>query len=743
MPPVPPSPGTTPAPTTPLPDGVRVAVDALHAHLRLELGHRVEAALGAAQRKLHHLGEVSTGALLEAHWHDNLRRLVENRQRLLPRLLSDLRGTLDRLRDPPPAPTRSPTLAPVIPKATDLRLVEEAELDEAGMLDELGRRQEARAGLPLLLLGQRFGVLAAAPAFGAASLPVGARALAAAFMEAAGELGLDEDARKILLRAFEREALADYPAMADTMNAVLDRSGVLPGLSYVPLRPRPAPGSTTIASTARPHVRDDGSRDEVSASAPLLTEDRRMAQMRQWMAERRHLLARLSGAANRTPAQVLGEPELDNVLAALQVGPLTSRSTARLRQAIQEQAQRMGTDATVQDRQADSLALFGDLHMRLHERVDPSAHSLLAGLQVPLLRVAVRDPGFLVQPSAPPRRLLATIVDATAGHHGPEGLDPQLLERMQEVVRELALKHPHDPEVFEQACSTLEEPGQAALRRAEIAERRHVEAARGRERLLSARRSATAALTWAMGEQDPPVFLRNLLEQAWTDALSLVALRSGTSSPQWHEHMETTAAISRAIRDGQPADALHVDRAREALGLIGYHPDQAQAIAGHLTATGNPDADPASRTELVLEMKERSRLGVRDEDVPPGLRDGNGTARTRSQQEWESRLALIPDGHWLEFDAPERPGGVLRLRLAWRGQDSGRVLLLNVRGHPPAEPPVDNVQDLARMLAAGQARLLGERLPEVLEHAWRSMVDGLQPHPTPLAGAPSGTEPSR
>lgn len=720
MPPAPSSPRDV-APSR-LPPGVRVAVDALHAHLALELGRRIEATLVATQRQLHHRAQVSTGAILEAHWHGNLQRLVDNRLRLLPRLLSDLRDTLEALRDPPPPPAHVPAPAQVKAAPLDLRLVEETELDEAGLLDELGRRQEARAGLPLLLLGQRFGVLAAAPAFTAARLPVGARALAQAVLTAATELKLDDDARKVLLRAFETEGLADFPAMADSMNAVLDRAGVLPGLTYVPLRPRPA----SAAPPARAPRAPVGSATTPSPETAALAEDRRLAQMRQWMAERRYLLSRLSGNADRVPPPVLGAQELDNVLAALQVGPVVARSTARLRQAVHEQAQRLGTDAVPGDEQADSLALFGDLYMRLLDRVHPSAHTLLAGLQMPLLRLAVRDPGFLVRPSATPRKLLATVAESAAAYHGSEGLDPQLLERMQEVVRELAMQYPHEPETFEEAWAALEEPLQAALRRAEIAERRNVEAARGRERLLSARRSAATALEWTLGERDLPRFVRSLLEQPWTDALAMVALRHGTTSEQWHAHMETTAAITRALHDAEPAGPEHSLRIREALGLIGYHPEQAAAIAGYLTGTGNPDADAASRTELALEMKERSRLGDRGDEPGPQAHAAN-PGRRRGEQEWESRLAALPDGQWLEFDAGDLPGGQQRLRLAWRGADSGRVLLLNVRGQPPARVPVTDMRELARMLASGSARLLGEHPLDVLDHAWRAMVASLQP----------------
>ncbi|MCE7033485.1 DUF1631 domain-containing protein [Lysobacter sp. GX 14042] len=749
----------------PLPPRVRNAIEAVQALLSRELSRSVDDALDAAHRDLFELSERSNAPLLQAHWLGNLQRLVNNRYRLFPRLLAELRAALESIREQPVAPER-PATPQVVTRAEDMRLVEDTGPDEAAMLAELGRRQESRAGLPLLLLGQRFGVLAAAPAFTATALPVGAHGLASMFMRAVDELGLDEDARKVLLRAFDREAVSRYAPLAEAMNAVLDRAGVLPGLSFVPLRPRPAnrpPGSRRVADGDRASAGTGGDAgatgsepgggvaDETAGTtggtpgidaAPGtprpagLNEAQRLAQMRQWLAERRQLLKRLSGTGDAPRAPALGAMELDNVLAALQVGPGALRSTAELRQAVHEQARRLGSNSTLGEEDADSLALFARLYTGLQEHTDPRMHDVLAGLQLPLLRLAMRDLGFLVRASDPARRLLATVAEAGAGHHGADSLDPQLLQRLQEVVRSLSLQYPHDAEVFERANAALEEPLQASLRRAEIAERRHVEAARGRERLLSARRHAEAAIDWALAGHEPARFLRTLLEHAWTDALAMVALRHGTASATWHEHIATTAAIAEAIRGGTPAEPAHAERARQALGLVGYHPDPAAAIAGHLTGQADPDEDPASRTELVIGMKDRSRLGGGDALAPDPAERGAERAHAGERQ-WLARLQSVPAGQWIEFDSPNSPGGVVRLRLAWHGEDSERVLLLGVRGHPPSEPPVTTLRGLARLVAAGKARLLGETPDELLDQAWRGMIDQLV-SPASADTAPAG-----
>lgn len=738
------TPATRPA-IAPLPPRVREATEALHALLSRELAGSVNDALDATHRELFRLSERSTAPVLQVHWLGNLQRLVDKRHRLLPRLLAELGSALESLRTP--APPGAPVAPQVEIRAEDMRLVEETGPDEAAMIDELGRRQEARAGLPLLLLGQRFGVLAEAPAFAAATLPVGARGLACHFMRAADELALDTDARKVLLRAFEREVMPGYPALAEAMNGTLDRVGVLPGLSYVPLRPRPAArpgtpapvaGDSGESAYARPPPREAEGTAPAAASAVasrgVLDETQGLAQMRQWLVERRHLLARLSDNEERPAPRSMGSMELDNVLAALQVGKPMLRTAAGLRRAIQEQASRLGSTSSLSDEAGDALVLFATLCEKLQAHTNPQVHDLLAAMQMPLLRLAVRDPGFLVQESAAPRQLLATVVEVGAGHHGPDAMDPQLLQRMREVVGELSLQYPHDTDVFERANAALLEPQQAAVRRAEIAERRHVEAARGRERLLSARRHAAAAVEWALAGHEPPRFQRTLLDQAWTDALALVALRQGTGSQQWQEYIATTAEIARALRDGTTAPAVHHARIQDALGLLGYHPEQAAGIAAHLAGGDGAGEDPASRTELVMGMRGRNRLGG------GGVPDGEGLPHPADvvklhpgELEWLARLESFSPGHWIGFDAPGCAGGTLRLRLAWHGEDSGRVLLLGVRGHPPAEPPATTLQGVARLVASGKARLLGESPPDLLDSTWRAMIDTLMSH-SPDAG---------
>ena len=89
-----------------------------------------------------------------------------------------------------------------------------------------------------------------------------------------------------------------------------------------------------------------------------------------------------------------------------------------------------------------------------------------------------------------------------------------------------------------------------------MAERRHVEAARGKEKLEVAKRRAAETISEIVGEQRLPKFVRALLNQAWADVLTLTLLRQGPDSADWQRQLDMTRRIVDTCgRSGGSSDA--------------------------------------------------------------------------------------------------------------------------------------------------------------------------------------------
>ncbi|GAB2501399.1 DUF1631 family protein [Lysobacter humi (ex Lee et al. 2017)] len=627
---------------------------------------------------------------------------------------AELGGLRDRARSPPP-----PAEVPVaMPSFEELRIVEEDEEDEATEVRAIALRQEARAALPLQLLCQRFAVLAESPAFDVATVPLGPRRLCELMLEAATANGFSLSLRIAILREFDRRVLAEYPGITEAANDLLARQRIMPGLSYVPLRPRPrtvAPATDALAEQDRPLT---GWTADASAEADHLT----FQLLQELLASRRAIADRFRGPGEALAEKraELGTAEVLEFLAQADRS-LAGHDIEAIRQWLLLQGRRArGHAVALTPQDSDTFELLGLMyaHVLRDVRPEPAPLAMLDALKLPLLRTGLADAAFFVRSSHPARELLNAVAESAARWYAPEDIDPQLHAHLQRVVADVA--GAADPmQAFRAAVQSLDTQMQAAMRRADIAERRNVEAARGKEKLAVARQRATAVIEAALATARVPVFHRGMLRHAWADVLTLGHLRHGEQGPDWQVLVEATADLVRAAAGGPAVPGL-ADNVEQWLVAVGYHADDAGRIARLLAGETNEDDDEdaaSTRTELALKLKARARLGedaLPDTSHLPPMTDGE-----RGQLE---RLQELPAGAWFELAGPAGP---LRRRLSWTSPVTGHALFVNPRGQRVGESTLD---ELARQLASGDARIVTAIDGRLVDRAWRAALQGLGAH---------------
>ncbi|MES8296472.1 DUF1631 family protein, partial [Cutibacterium acnes] len=82
-----------------------------------------------------------------------------------------------------------------------------------------------------------------------------------------------------------------------------------------------------------------------------------------------------------------------------------------------------------------------------------------------------------------------------------DDFDPHLLAPLQQAVSQVVKDYDGDLAVFEASNKQLQGQLEAMARKAELLERRHIEAARGKERLELAKRQAGETLARLIGER--------------------------------------------------------------------------------------------------------------------------------------------------------------------------------------------------------------------------------------------------
>ncbi len=267
---------------TPSPRACRIVAE-LADSLPLVLGTALDALLVELDADYaRRIAQAAPGAARDG-WVESSRRLAEGRAVLAAAFFEALRRESLALLDPraPPPSAHHDGAAP--PAQRQLTLVDEDVLDEEGTLGAIATRHEHRASLALLLLGQRFGVMLGRPPLDASALPVGPQAFGRALAGAARRAGLPLDARIALYGVYDRGFMRQYPDVVEAMDARIDRAGVLPGLAFVPLRPRDVPGHAGRGMADDATLRDSAGGDGAtpgSTEAVRLVNDA-VAQLRQ------------------------------------------------------------------------------------------------------------------------------------------------------------------------------------------------------------------------------------------------------------------------------------------------------------------------------------------------------------------------------------------------------------------------------------------------------------------------------
>lgn len=698
--------------------------------------------------------EQSRSNIDQQRWFDALREVRRGRPDIAPRFLVAFETALMR---PPARDTRQ---SPEPLAAADLGLVHQDEFEAGLILEDGASRAEVRMHEALYALAHRFGVIWECPPLAVPDVPVGPRAINHAFAAAIADLRLEPEAKQILLRVYDRFALQGIGELLDSINALLVRQRVLPNFGGYSAR-RPEAGSSATATAtaedtpaaeaaasqkpsaekptdAQPATaRATSSAAQAESSPPLPSDEDRVAWTAADQARFEDLLAAL--AAMRRPAGQpapprpgahaveVGSEDLQTVLAHLQslpnqaqlvAGRRVPRNVGHVRQAMLDhvaQSLPAGSQPVLRRKDEDVLDLMEAFLGSLQQEMPggPVMERVLTRLQVPLVRLALDDQTFFTRSDHPARQLLGAMADVSQSCFEDDPDGRRMLERLGAIGDRISAEYQQGVSLFQQLFGDLTTHVRMVQRRAEAAERRQVEAARGRERLALARRAADSALADRIADRAPDELLRSTLEHAWADVLALTLLRHGAESEVYRQRLLVVERLLILREKGAttPEEAKAVrEEVENGLALVGYHLSEARQVMQRLLGEREGKEDLGASAELAKRLRARTRLGEQQmgsaaDAQPP----------TPVQQAWIDRVRSLPVGTWLAPGNGEGP----HQKIAWRSEELGRVLLVNRRATSAEER---SIADLAADLERGVLRSLAPQSVPPVERVFQRIL---------------------
>jgi hypothetical protein len=681
-------------------------------------------------------GHAGSNALQQERFED-LREIKQQRAQIAARFLQHIESSLAQIR-------RVATPASVAVDAGDhlqLELVDASVLEEDLALQEIAGKSEIRHSQVLYALAHRLGVVAGAPAWTNEALPLGPFQLVDAFRDALSGIRLGVESRVLAYRQFDRDVLLPIGALYQTLNTYLTAQRVLPNLQWRAGRQR---GDAAREALAR-HTPPPGEHEPeaaapftaTSAAAPDADTTELFRTLRHLLGEQRR--ATRSADPPSGPLVHASREDLQSVLGVLQreVDPRTQPGTSayeseRFKRELLTQLRRgaaHGASVQLAEEDADTVDLVGLLfdYVTANVREGSGARSLLGRLHVPVLRVALGDKTFFTRRSHPARELLNTIAETGARWFDDSQSDPDLSRKMQVVVDHVSADFDGDLSIFENLLGDLGRHMQLLARRAEAVERRHIDAAKGRDKLEIARDTARAAITRVIQGGEPTPRIRALLEQAWTDALALSALRQGSSSAEFKRRLGVAIKLARrgATSSAEIAGDDPLRQELEAgLGQVGLHTDDIDSLlADVFVRPGVPDATSSAEHERVDRLlKDKVRLGGAAAPAPTPTPHAQPPAPLNAAESaMLERMRSIPFGTWFDF-IHNQQGATTRRKLAWFSTVTGRCLFVNQRGMRSEDK---SLEQLARDLVRGQVRMVVAEETSLIDRAWKAILDTL------------------
>jgi hypothetical protein len=571
------------------------------------------------------------------------------------------------------------------------------------------------------------------------------------------ELAAEMRVKLIIYKLFDRYVLSALEELYQEINTELVRAGVLPQLRHEVVRGE-APSSAGAGAGPVAGSAAEGAAPEIDPEAALASE--LLHTVRALFSTRRQAGA-IGGAAVAGQGSAVSVPTANELLGALSVlqsqlasGPMPSeqsvdpaslgREVVQLKEHLLGQlgALRGERPSQVSAIDEDTIDLVGMLfEFILEDNTLPAGMQvMLSRLQIPYLKAAILDRRLFAHRQHPARRLLDGLAELAKGWSEESDRDHRVHDKIKSIVERLLHEFDDDMSLFERLGAELQAFQEQSRKRAELAEQRVAESARGREKLELARRRAAREILDRIGSQSLPPLIHGVLARAWANHLVLTILRQGEDSPAFAEALRFVnefIASARPVHTAEDRRTLlrmlpGIERAlRRGLANVAFQENDIERLLGQLHTYYRqqlgelaPDTDPE---DSVLPIPESIQPILDADSTEPEPEPDQAAAAMDSSE--LNQVEQLKPGTWLEFC----PTGdaVTRAKLSWISPMSGRYLFVNRRGLKVGDYAP---HELAAALAAGSARVLSSQ--PLFDRAMGAIVDRLS------QAAAAGTDPA-
>ncbi|HCA12670.1 MAG TPA: diguanylate cyclase, partial [Marinobacter adhaerens] len=596
---------------------------------------------------------------------------------------------------------------------SELSVVDKGEFEDWLTIRVMVTKADTQYRGDLLQLKLRLDKLGIANATGHHN-PLGPSLVCEAFHNGLSQLKATREVEKVCLRVFEQTVLQQLGPLYKELNDILIRHGVLPDLDlskYLseqagakpetqqePAEPEPVAAESAAAESKPKAGAEDAGQPQSRRRAGMLGgEFRGYAQAAQTaFATVRNLLNTLSASrvARGDPeplpfqpnARPLSSGEFQRELQQLQSQPVdTGEELAPLKERVVEKVKASG-DNRLDEEQQETVDVVDRFFKSVVEspKLSEYAQQRMRQLEVPVLKVVMRDPAFFDDQDSPVRGVMNRL--AQLGVKGGR-INPVVQRRVDELVERITTDFEQDTGVFEQTVQELD----TLIDRQNLVYRRNVErvtaAAEGAQKVAESKKAVADVLDNKLGGRKVPKAVISLLDGGWRDLLSLTWIRQGPDSQLWHDYLAVIDSLLSFADD--PNSSINLP---ELLRVI--QDGLASISSNHMPSSQIRDELKQFLVRSPQKSPELVEVPVAKPEQPDARKLSD--REQRSLQRWINRAQKLRTGDWLRDQ--EKPDEPQYIRLVWVARGFSRFVFVNHQGMRVVELELES---LARQMRKG------------------------------------------
>ncbi|BES72511.1 DUF1631 domain-containing protein [Marinobacter nanhaiticus D15-8W] len=558
--------------------------------------------------------------------------------------------------------------------ADTLSLIQNDELEEQVALNAMISKSRAYFQGPLIQLQARFSSVYPNASDDDPVNPLAPEHLCGAFVEAAQALEIQIRERLIVLKQFDRYVVSNLGMLLDEANRILIQAGVIPNFRFH--------GKTGQTAQKPQSEAPKQPATDTTSEAPGAGADRSDAifeQIRQLLAQQRD-----SGGMPRATnpnLHVVGGAELFQLVAHIPHDP-NAQATDNLSKGepivvdlhevvqhlLQQQKTSDGKPAALSESDEDLINLVSMLFEFILDdyNLSPPIQVLISRLQIPILKVVIKDKTFFSRATHPARKLLNALARAGIGwSESDEKTRDKLYEQIHNIVLRILNEFDGDITLFEQLNEEFDQFLARENRKATLVEQRTRESERGRIKSQKAQETVDQLLQEKLRRHQIPDTIRNILINGWSRVMFLAYLRNDVEH-RWNQSVRVVDdliwCLHPHLEDDERDQWVRVvpgllKNLRAGLEEVSYNSTGLDAMMSdlkhELTEAFRAHALAEARTDSPYDPHPAPINGESAESLSeqePSAIERQQEIEDAATAEYINKIDEIAVGHWVEFN---------------------------------------------------------------------------------------------